>query len=220
MLCPSCNHANREEASFCASCGTRMALPCSSCGNEFPAGARFCDSCGTPVQGAGEAVAATPGVVLTEAPPATTEPGPAETVEFLAGLSIFKNVPRDVLEDLAGRVKLVSVPEGPVFMENDPVHELYIIKSGAARVTKAAEGGGPEAVLSILKAGDSFGEIGLIDGLPRSANVTAMQPMECYSLDRDVFFSILDRHPEMARGLFLSLAGMVRNADEWVARTL
>ena len=218
MLCPSCNHGNREGASFCVSCGTRMALPCSSCGNEFPAGARFCDSCGTPVPGAGGAPTSVP-AGPAEAGSDAAGPEPKETVEFLGNLSIFKNLQPDVLESLADRVKLVAIPEDPVFQENDPVSELYIIKSGAAKVTKSAEGGGPEAVLSILKAGDSFGEIGLIDGLPRSANVTA-QPMECYSLDRDVFFSILERHPEMARGLLLSLAGMVRNADEWLARTL
>ncbi len=47
------------------------------------------------------------------------------------------------------------------------------------------------------------------DGLPRSANVTVMQPLECYCLDRDAFFSMLDQHLEMARGLLLSLTGMV-----------
>ena len=115
---------------------------------------------------------------------------------------------------------VITVPEGPILKENDPADGLYVIKSGVAKVTKSADGGGPEAVLNLLREGDSFGEIGLIDGLPRSANVAAMQPLEYYYLGRDDFFALLDRNPEMARGILRSLASMVRNADAWVARAI
>ena len=56
--------------------------------------------------------------------------------------------------------------------------------------------------------------------MPAYADVSAMQPVECYTLARDVFFTVLDEHPEIARGMLQVLAGMVRNADEWVARAI
>ena len=49
------------------------------------------------------------------------------------------------------------------------------MKSGAAKLIKSADGGETEAVLATLAKGDRLGEIGLIDGRLRSANVTAMQ---------------------------------------------
>ena len=49
MTCPSCQHANPPESSFCLGCGARLAVTCASCGTPLPAGSRFCNRCGTPV---------------------------------------------------------------------------------------------------------------------------------------------------------------------------
>ena len=49
MTCPSCQHANPPESSFCLGCGARLAVTCASCGTPLPAGSRFCNECGTPV---------------------------------------------------------------------------------------------------------------------------------------------------------------------------
>ena len=120
------------------------------------------------------------------------------------------------LQYLADHMRVVSIPVGPVIRENEPTPGLYIIRSGMAGVTKAAESGSAEAMLATLGAGSSFGEIGLIDGLPASTNVTAMQPMECYFLPREAFLAGLDQHPEIARGMLPALATMVRNTDKLV----
>ena len=59
-----------------------------------------------------------------------------------------------------------------VTRDTAPVDGLYIIKSGVAKVSKPSESWEAEAVLAILGSGSCFGEIGLLDGLPPSANVT------------------------------------------------
>ena len=143
-----------------------------------------------------------------------------ETAEFLGNIDLFKHVDDTALDYLAGQMRLVSLPAGPVIRENEPSGGLYIIRSGVAGVTKAAESGVAEAMLATLGEGSSFGEIGLIDGLPASANVTAMQPMECYFLPRDAFLTGLEEHPEIARGMLPALATMVRNTDKLVGRLL
>ena len=120
---------------------------------------------------------------------------------------------------LAARVELVSLADGPVFREDDPSDGLFIIRKGTAKVTKSTEGGDADAVLNLLRPGDSFGEIGLIDGLPRTAAVSAMGAMECWFLSRDAFLEILEERPRMAVAMMMSLAAMVRHADQWVART-
>ena len=76
------------------------------------------------------------------------------------------------------------------------------------------------AVLTILRQGNSFGEIGLIDGLPRSAGVSAMGTVECYFLPRAEFLAALEENPEIALGMLPALAAMVRNADQWIARSI
>ena len=97
---------------------------------------------------------------------------------------------------------------------------MYIIKSGVAKVTRSSENWEAEAVLAILRQGDCFGEIGLIDGLPPSANVTAMESMECYFLAREAFLTALEENPKIALGMLPSLGQMVRAAGQWIARLL
>ena len=145
---------------------------------------------------------------------------PVREADFLANLPIFRYLDQDELARLAAQIQLVSLPQGPVFGEDDPVDGLYVLQSGTAKVTKSVDGSGPEAVLALLGPGDSFGEIGLLDGLPRSAGITAMEPVRCYLLGRDAFTDVLDQHPKMARGMLQSLALMVRNTDAWLARSL
>ena len=49
MKCAECGELNRDEARFCASCGSALSATCNSCGAELRADARFCDSCGAAV---------------------------------------------------------------------------------------------------------------------------------------------------------------------------
>ena len=53
MDCGGCGGQNRDDAAFCASCGSPLSLRCSSCARELAADARFCDGCGTPVPASG-----------------------------------------------------------------------------------------------------------------------------------------------------------------------
>ena len=145
-----------------------------------------------------------------------------QTVEFLSNVDLFKAVKSEALERLASQIRVVTRSEGDiVFREDEPADGLYIIKSGMAKVTKwATESEGVAAVLSILRQGNSFGEIGLIDGLPRSAGVSAMGPVECYFLPRGEFLAALEANPEIALAMLPALAAMVRKTDEWVAQLI
>ena len=86
-----------------------------------------------------------------------------------------------------------------LFQEDEPADGLYIIIWGMAKVTKwAAESDGVAAVLSIPYGGNSFGEVGLVDGLSRSSNGTVMGTVDCYFLYRAVLGSALEENHEIA----------------------
>ena len=147
-----------------------------------------------------------------------------ESEDFLRRVELFKHLNKEALESLGSQVRLVCLPEGHVIRDTvrdrAAVDGLYIIKSGVAKVTRASQIWEAEAVLAILKPGNCFGEIGLIDGLPPSANVTAVEPMECYFLPREAFLTALEENPEIALGMVHSLSTMVRAADQWIAQLL
>ena len=147
-----------------------------------------------------------------------------ESEDFLRRVELFKHLDKNALASVSSQVRLVYLPEGHVIRDTArdtaPVDGLYIVKSGVAKVTRESQIWEAEAVLAILRSGDCFGEIGLIDGLPPSANVTAIEPMECYFLPRDSFLAALEENPEIALGMIHSLGTMVRSADQWIAQLL
>jgi small-conductance mechanosensitive channel/CRP-like cAMP-binding protein len=104
-------------------------------------------------------------------------------------------------EELA---KLAKALRNTPFIKDDTItkqgavaHWLYLLVSGEADVWLEAEG--QERVhCATLKAGDVFGEIGLLTGAPRGATVTAKTDALCYRLDKENFENILHDRPELA----------------------
>ena len=141
-----------------------------------------------------------------------------ETKDFFRGVDLFKYLSDNQLERLASVAEKRSLPEGVVIRELDAADGLYILESGVAQVTKSATGAaGSEALLATLHRGNSFGEISLIDGLPRSATVTAIGPIVCYFLPREAFIRALLENPQIALAMLQSFASMVRSADNWAS---
>ena len=139
-----------------------------------------------------------------------------EPKQLFRGMDIFRYLTESQLERLAGLAVKVSFAQGNIFRESDPVDGLYVIESGMATVTKSAtDTDGVDTILGVLRRGNSFGEIGIIDGLPQSANVNATGPMECYFLPREAFMLVLKESSELALAMLRALASMVRSANKW-----
>jgi ATP-binding cassette subfamily B protein len=89
-----------------------------------------------------------------------------------------------------------------ILAEGDEPDGFYVLHAGVARVLKTGDDG-REVSLNMLRAGDSFGEGGLIDGTPRSATVRAAAETECLRLDRAVFAALVRLHPQIAEAFAL-----------------
>ncbi len=108
-------------------------------------------------------------------------------VQLLAGLSLFADAPRFALEGLATDCRELRVPAGEdVIREGDAPDALYVLVEGAAVVTSGADGR-----LNTMAAGDFFGEIGLLKGVPRTATVTTTEPSTLLRIDGNVFLSLV-----------------------------
>lgn len=75
-----------------------------------------------------------------------------ELTTVLAKLSILQHLTGEEMKILATETRLVSFADGPIFKEDDFSDGLFIIRSGAAKVTKSSEFGEMEAVLNLLKS--------------------------------------------------------------------
>ena len=95
-------------------------------------------------------------------------------IELLQRMPVFGGIRADVLQFLLGLCPVVSVPTNEFFFrEHDQADSMFVLEAGKAAVLKSW--GGQEYLLRILKDGDCFGEMAVMDLFPRSASVRAVE---------------------------------------------
>jgi ATP-binding cassette subfamily B protein len=115
----------------------------------------------------------------------------------LQELPILKLLPEETRALVVNSFVPASFPFGSVIArEGDEADALYLLVSGRARVLKQGEQG-EEIPLNFLQAGDTFGEMALIEGGQRTATVRASGEVLALRLDRSVFDAMLRLHPEV-----------------------
>ena len=97
-----------------------------------------------------------------------------------------------------------------IFWEGEPGVGIYIIQEGAVRIYKTLPDGSDKE-LAVLKNGDFFGEMALLDESPRSASAVAMETSHILGLFRPEFFDILERKPKLGLEVTTKLAQMIGN---------
>jgi CRP/FNR family cyclic AMP-dependent transcriptional regulator len=111
----------------------------------------------------------------------------APTVEVLAKLAIFEGASRQSLERIAAEVGELTLGEGTVVIrQGDQPDNLYVAIRGSLRVTVDGREVGQ------LGDGDWFGEIGLLDGRPRTASVTSSTETVLWRIPGSTFLSALE----------------------------
>jgi CRP/FNR family transcriptional regulator len=115
-------------------------------------------------------------------------------------------------EEKTGYEKQLNTGE-VLFKDGDPGDEMYLIKSGKVRISKPA--GDVEKTLAVLKEGDFFGEMSVIDGSPRSATATAIEPAELVIFDREVFMNQVRENP-LIEYVLHTLIRRLRETDEQI----
>ena len=105
---------------------------------------------------------------------ATAETRSEARIELLQRMPIFGGIRADVLKYLLGLCSVVSVPTNEFFFhEHDQADSMFVLEAGKVAVLKSWRG--QEHLLSILKEGDCFGEMAIMDLGPRSASVRAVE---------------------------------------------
>lgn len=117
----------------------------------------------------------------------------SEPLRLLREIPLTRALAPPTLEGLASAaVRLSIAPGATICSEGEPADRFYLISSGEVVVTIGDE------EQRRLRAGDSFGEIGLLRRVPRTATVTAPEGAELYALDRETFVAAVTGHPESA----------------------
>lgn len=137
-------------------------------------------------------------------------------IAHLRTVSLFSGLNERQLNLIQANLKKVAFHKRSVILQQDEESfDLYIILSGAVSVT-LIHPDGREVTLDMMKEGDFFGELSLLDGKPRSATVTAVTDVEVLVLRRSLFIEILKGNADIAINLIAVMSRRLRKANETI----
>ena len=139
--------------------------------------------------------------------------------ETLGHVTLFSRLSQRQRARLARFATTRDYPAGATIVrQGDTSMSLYVVLSGEVRVDREPEGGGGAVEVERLGPGGAFGEMGLIEDLPRAAPVVAEQPTTCALLAKWDFQNELRDDPEIALSLLPVLTGRIRELDALLAQ--
>ena len=116
-------------------------------------------------------------------------------IELLQRMPIFGGIRADVLQFLLGLCPVVTAPtNGYFFHEHDQADSMFVLEAGKVAVLKSWRG--QEYLLKILKEGDCFGEMAVMDLSPRSASVRAVEDCAAIRVSAANLYRLYEQDPK------------------------
>ncbi|HYY57503.1 MAG TPA: DUF1003 domain-containing protein [Pyrinomonadaceae bacterium] len=144
----------------------------------------------------------------------STSVPPLMTLEALRSVPLFASLDNDAARELRSLLTVHEVTvETPLFDAGDSGDAMYLIENGRVRI-HVRDTSGHDVTLAELAGGDFFGEMAILDGKPRSASATVIEPARLAVLSRDDFLSFVRRNPDVALKMLSAITNRLRETDE------
>lgn len=135
-------------------------------------------------------------------------------VKALSGVDLFSGLPTAILEKMAELAKVTQYKKNAlIFKEGDKGDSIHIVVNGRVKIRKIISDT-EETILYIAGASDMFGDMALMDGLPRSADAVALEDTVLFYIERTVFLHFLRSNPDAALKLLETMSLRVRETND------
>ena len=137
-------------------------------------------------------------------------------VDFLRKVPLFSELEDKQLQQLAEVVREHHYKKNvTIFHVDDPGNALFILRSGLVKIT-IEDRSGREIILRMLYPTDFFGEMSLLDNMPRSASVTTLEPTDALIIYRGQFLDLIEKSPTILLNMTAVLSRRVRRVNELI----
>jgi CRP/FNR family cyclic AMP-dependent transcriptional regulator len=135
---------------------------------------------------------------------------------YFKQVSLFANLPDEDLRALMAVARKRTFRAGEVIFHREDVGQvLYVLKEGKVNICLMSPEG--QAIsLVVLGKGDFFGELAILDGLPRSTDAIALERVECYTIQRSDIRNAIMKSPKLAIQVLEILCWRLRKTDDKV----
>lgn len=133
--------------------------------------------------------------------------------KLLKELELFSELNQQELEDVASLAQIRKIPtDTTVFHEGDDADAIFVVVNGRVKIVTTSSDG-KEFILTVLGAGQVFGEMGLLETAPRSASVVTTTEVELLVINRSDFDHLLKTSPGISHKLMAILSRRLRRAN-------
>jgi len=137
-------------------------------------------------------------------------------LSLLQSVPIFSDLSPADLNKIAERMIQRTYTKGQmILLEDDLGQTFFVIGGGSVKITRLSDDG-REVILAMLGESDFFGEMSLLDGAGRSANVVALESSEVLTLASNDFLEILQDYPKISISLLEELTQRIRKSDQQI----
>ncbi|MCB8985885.1 MAG: Crp/Fnr family transcriptional regulator [Ardenticatenaceae bacterium] len=141
----------------------------------------------------------------------TPTTSPTAQLEFLRQTPLFQHLTAAQLAEISRDIVERRFQPGEIiFREGDPGRVFYLVKSGQVRIFVSGRDGSETSVILIGRSGQIFGELAVIDGLPRSATAVAQDATILCTLSREAFSYHTRRIPQFSLNFLQELSTRLR----------
>ncbi len=140
-----------------------------------------------------------------------------DKIDILKKVPIFGDLSDSDLRSIVDKMVSHTYKKGQIILMEDSIGEhCFFLTRGKVKITRLSSDG-REVILALLASGDFFGEMSLLDGESRSANVVALENTKALTLNMEDFLTALEMYPKVAINLLRELAVRLRKSDEQIA---
>lgn len=137
--------------------------------------------------------------------------------ELLLGTELFADLSPDALDRVVASAVSRSLQRGDVvFEEGATPDHLYVVEDGRIAIASRSIDG-RESVFALMERGELFGEMGLLDGLGRSAEARALESSRITEIPYQPVREVFEDNPKLLWGVVALLAGRLRSMDSALA---
>jgi CRP/FNR family cyclic AMP-dependent transcriptional regulator len=138
-------------------------------------------------------------------------------IELLKGTELFAELSDDALARVVANAVSRELRRGDVVFEEGALPEhLYVVEDGRIAIASKSIDG-RESVFALMERGELFGEMGLLDGLGRSAEARALEPSQITEIPYVPVRAVFEENPALLWGVVALLAGRLRSMDSALA---
>lgn len=142
---------------------------------------------------------------------------PVSDLDLLRQVDLFEQFSEDDHRRLADACDTLDLVRGDVvFEEGAEAEACFVVVDGRIAISNRSVDG-RESMVALMQRGDLFGEMGLFDGLGRSAEARALEPSRVICIPYDVLRTIWDDRPELLWSVVRLLSQRIRSTDEALA---